>query len=528
MKLTTLKLSLKNNFFITTPIFYVNSQPHIGHLYTAVLADAQARWKTLKNEHGSVILATGTDEHGYKIQKKAALEKTKCLDFCNKISAQFRDLFDRSNIKYTDYIRTTEERHKNAVNHFWNSLNSKGYIYKSTYSGWYSVNDECFLSNEDIEEKLDPNGNKIKVSKESGHLVEYTSESNYMFRLTEFKKKLKEYLSNNIIIPKIYQENLYNQIESLEDLSVSRESFRVFWGIPVPGDSSQIIYVWLDALVNYLTVAGYPDKNKMAQTWPADVHIIGKDILRFHAIYWPSFLMAADLPLPKKILCHGHWLMNHKKMSKSIGNVVDPFEFLKKYTQDGVRYFLLREGVPSSDCNLNIENFTKYINVELANTLGNLYQRCLPFNKDLAYPSYDEIKNELNKLDMNLLESLDGLKKSCDQHFEVFNFYLGIQEIMSALRIANTLVQEYKPWDLIKSQNESDLKKIKKMLFLVYESLRVTGILLQPVVPDLTNDLLERLNVEPSERFYTNANVNFKSNDPKSIKKKESVLFKRL
>lgn len=250
------------------------------------------------------------------------MEKIKCQDFCDKISskklklkkikflkkyfqfsylkAKFRDLFDQCNIKYTDYIRTSETRHKNAVTHFWNDLYKKGYIYKSSYSGWYSVNDECFLSDDLVEEKLDSLGNKVKVSKESGHTVEYTSESNYMFRLSEFKQKLRDYLSKNIIIPKNYQEALNAQIDTLEDLSVSRESFRIYWGIPVPDDHSQVIYVWLDALVNYLTVAGYPNRKLLAKTWPPDVHVIGKDILRFHAIYWPSFLMAAELDLPKK------------------------------------------------------------------------------------------------------------------------------------------------------------------------------------------------------------------------------------
>lgn len=437
-------------------------------------------------------------------------------------------MFDHCDIKYSDYIRTTESRHKNAVIKFWKTLNSNGFIYKSSYSGWYSVNDECFLSNEEVEEVLDSNGNKVKVSKESGHLVEYTSESNYMFRLSEFKYKLRKYLSNEVIMPKIYLENLYNQIDCLEDLSVSRESTRVFWGIPVPDDQTQIIYVWLDALVNYLTVAGYPDKTKMAETWPPDVHVIGKDILRFHAIYWPAFLMAAGYSPPKKILCHGHWLMDNRKMSKSLGNVVDPFEILKKYNSDAVRYYLLREGVPGSDCNLNLENFTKFINVELANTLGNLYQRCIPFNKDLTYPLYDEIRSELTGLDTNLLESLNQLKHKCDEHFEQFNFYLGIQEIMAVLRMTNGLVQEYKPWDLAKNPSESNENKIKKLLFLVFESLRISAIVLQPIVPNLCQDLLERLNVDSDQRLFANAVVNQNQKKKKLIHNKPNVLFRRL
>lgn len=407
-------------------------------------------------------------------------------------------------------------------------MDSNGFIYKSSYSGWYSVNDECFLGNDEVEEVLDSNGKRVKVSKESGHVVEYTSESNYMFRLSEFKSKLKNYLSDQVIIPKIYLENLYNQIDCLEDLSVSRESTRLFWGIQVPDDESQIVYVWLDALVNYLTVAGYPDMKKMNDTWPVDVHVIGKDILRFHAIYWPAFLMAAGLSLPKKILCHGHWLVDNRKMSKSIGNVVDPNEILRKYHTDAVRYYLLREGVPGSDCNLNMENFTKFINVELANTLGNLYQRCIPFNKNSLYPEYDDFKSLLIDIDKNLLENLNSLRQKCDQHFEVFNFYLGIQEVMSVLRMANGLVQEYKPWELIKSNNRLDQEKVKKMLFLIYESLRISAIVLQPIVPDLCQDLLERLNVDADQRCFSNAIVNQSNRKEKYLKNKNHVLFKRL
>lgn len=220
--------------------------------------------------------------------------------------------------------------------------------------------------------------------------------------------------------------------------------------------------------------------------------------------------------------------MDHKKMSKSIGNVVDPFDCLNKYTKNGLRYFLLREGVPASDCNMNMDNFTKFINVELANTLGNLYQRCLPFNKGLNYPSYNQVKDDLSGMDKELLECLDKIKKECDEHFEVFNFYHGIQSIMGALRMTNILVQEYKPWELIKSKDLNDLKKVEKMLYLVYESLRVVGILLQPIVPDLAEDLLDRLNVNKAERFYEFAQVDYNQKESKKILNKANVIFKRL
>ena len=276
-------------------------------------------------------------------------------------------------------------------------------------------------------------------------------------------------------------------------------------------------------------MAGYPDNpKKFDKLWPADVHVIGKDILRFHAIYWPSFLMAAGLELPKRILCHGHWLVDNKKMSKSIGNVVDPSLCIQKYTKDGLRYFLLREGVPATDTNITEEKFTKFANVELANTLGNLYQRCVPFNKSLKYSSYVEIEYFLTPEDNVFLSKLDQLRHECNHDFEVFDFYKGIQSIMSVLRMCNTLVQEHKPWLLVKSNEQHDLNLLEKMLFIVYETLRVCGILLQPITPNLACDLLDRLNTNENERQFRSAVVEKSDQKSRSINFNPNVLFKRL
>jgi methionyl-tRNA synthetase len=375
-------------------------------------------------------------------------------------------------------------------------------------------------------------GKRVRVSKESGHVVEHSNEMNYMFRLSEFKEKLRGYLSENVITPKKYTEALFNQIDTLTDLSVSREAKRISWSIPVPGDPDQVVYVWLDALVNYLTVAGYPhDTQKLAQCWPADVHVVGKDILRFHAIYWPAFLMAAGLPLPKRILCHGHWLVSGRKMSKSVGNVVDPVDCMEKYTRDGLRYFLLREGVPGSDCSVNMALVTKYVNSELANTLGNLYQRMMPFNKKLAYPRYGEVRSDLSESDKQFLARLDAVRGECDEHYEAFNFYNGIQTVMGVLRMANNIVQDMKPWDLVKSGEAKDAQLLQKVLFLVYESLRISGILLQPIVPDVSAKLLDKLNVERGERLAYNARVDYgveAGATEKRLSNDTSIIFKRL
>ena len=274
---------------------------------------------------------------------------------------------------------------------------------------------------------------------ESGHPTEWISETNYMFRLSAFKAQLRELLaSGQFITPVKYQEILHAQIDSLEDLSVSREASRVKWGLPVPDDPQQIIYVWLDALVNYLTVVGYPDTTKVNQTWPPDYHVIGKDILRFHAIYWPAFLMAAGLPTPKRLFCHGHWLVDNRKMSKSVGNVIDPFECLAKYGKDGLRYFLLREGVPDTDSNVNEDKLVNVVNAELSNTLGNLYQRCLPFNRLEVYPQWQRVRHIMTAHDLELVDRLDKLASLCSEDFERFNFYKGkIKSGMEGFRIWN-------------------------------------------------------------------------------------------
>eukprot|EP00057_Strongylocentrotus_purpuratus_P028590 XP_011683064.1 PREDICTED: methionine--tRNA ligase, mitochondrial [Strongylocentrotus purpuratus] len=303
----------KRSPFFTTPIFYVNAKPHIGHLYSACLADAAHRWQRILKAPDS-IFATGTDEHGLKVQKAARTAGKEPLTFCNEVSHEFRRLFEMCNIGYTDFIRTTEERHHTAVHEFWTSLREKGFIYKGEYEGWYSVTDESFLTTSQIQEIDRGDGTTIKVSLESGNVVEWTSETNYMFRLSAFRDKLLRWLDDN---PSAVQPAKFHSIvrhwlnEGIQDLSVSRQRDRLGWGIPVPDDPSQTIYVWMDALVNYLTVSGYPDRTHL---WPP-THIVGKDILKFHAIYWPAFLMAADISPPASVICHSHWTRDSFKVS---------------------------------------------------------------------------------------------------------------------------------------------------------------------------------------------------------------------
>lgn len=370
------------------------------------------------------------------------------------------------------------------------------------------------------------------VSKESGHIVERLSEVNYLFRLTEFKEKLRIYLNNNVIIPNDkYKQYLLDQISGISDLSVSREMKRVSWGIPVPGDSTQVIYVWLDALVNYLTVAGYPDNNeKMKKLWPPDCHICGKDIIKFHAIFWPAFLFAADLEPPKNILCHGHFLMDGKKMSKSLGNVIDPFEFRNKFTTDGIRYILIRDGIPSTDNNINLNSVFNTINADLSNTFGNLFQRCSApaVNSKRVYPSFNEIEDYLTEDDRKLIVKLNDLRVVCNELYENFNFYEVPHKVMATLRELNVLVQESKPWILVK--DEKKINELNKLFFLTFETLRICSILLSPIIPNFSKKLLDYLNVNANLCNYENAIVDVKRTKSKQLKENinQEVIFKRI
>nr|XP_026255122.1 methionine--tRNA ligase, mitochondrial isoform X3 [Urocitellus parryii] len=379
--------------YFTTPIFYVNAAPHIGHLYSALLADALCRHRRLRVPRTAATrFSTGTDEHGLKIQQAAATAGVAPIELCDRVSAQFQQLFQKAGISSTDFIRTTEARHRVAVQHFWGVLKSRGLLYKGLYEGWYCASDECFLPEAKVTWQPGPSGDSCPVSLESGHPVSWTKEENYIFRLSQFQEPLQRWLRSNpqAITPEPFYHGVLQWLEEeLPDLSVSRRSSHLHWGIPVPGDDSQTIYVWLDALVNYLTIIGYPNA-EFKSWWPATSHIIGKDILKFHAIYWPALLLGAGLSPPHRIYVHSHWTVCGQKMSKSLGNVVDPRTCLDRYTVDGFRYFLLRQGVPSWDCDYYDEKVVKLLDSELADALGGLLNRCTAkrINPSGTYPAF--------------------------------------------------------------------------------------------------------------------------------------------
>ncbi|XP_066581766.1 methionine--tRNA ligase, mitochondrial isoform X2 [Prorops nasuta] len=524
------------NKYISTPIFYVNSGPHIGHLYSAILADAIARYNSMRED--KVFLSTGTDEHGNKVEAAAMNSKLSNYEYCSKVSNEFRKMCDLFDVKYSHFVRTTEVTHQETVQHFWNVLDKRGYIYRGKYSGWYCISDEAFVSENDVTETVNSFGKKIKICEESGNPVEWTEEVNYKFQLSKFQNDLKYWLKNEKAVrPSKFHKILSKWIEDeyiLKDLSISRPRSRVPWSIPVPKDNSQSIYVWLDALVNYLTVLGYP-KNEFKEYWPPVIQIIGKDILKFHGIYWPAFLIAAGLEPPKTLLCHSHWTIEGKKMSKSKGNVVSPFEAANIFSEDGLRYFLLREGVPQSDGNYCPKTVQNILNSELADNLGNLVNRCVgrSLNPLGEFPQPKGLENVLqseaaDKLKKNL-ESLNVIASEC---YEEFRLHHAVDATMNTLQSANQMVNYHEPWKLRKAINNPEAcDQIKAVISLALETARIAALVLYPIVPKVSTNLLNLLNVPRENRSWQDTVPTYLSSSEKMETKNvqnECLLFKKI
>ena len=464
---------MTKNFFITTPIFYPSAKPHMGHAYTSIVADVLARFKRIDGYN--VEFLTGTDEHGLKIQRAAESNKMDPLKFCNKISKTFEDLTKILNLSNTDFIRTTEERHKISVQHLWNQLEKSGDIYLSKYSGWYSVSDEAFYNEDEIVIK---ENEKISIS--SGSKVEWVEEESYFFKLSKWEKTLLKYYdaNPNFILPKARRNEVISFVKSgLKDLSISRKSFS--WGIKVPSNEEHIIYVWLDALTNYISALKYPDTNNelYKKFWPADVHIIGKDILRFHAVYWPAFLLAADIQLPKKIYGHGWIMSGDEKMSKSKGNILDPLDIIENYGLDPLRYYLIKEVSFGNDGNISKDKLENCINSDLANNYGNFCQRVTAFNEkncDLKIPQPDEFSIEDKKILENYSHNLTKIRENMD--YQNLNFY--IEFIVKSLFDANKYFNDEEPW-----KKKNNLKRLNTIIYVSLEIIRKISILLYPIIP---------------------------------------------
>ncbi|XP_065173544.1 methionine--tRNA ligase, mitochondrial-like, partial [Atheta coriaria] len=528
--------AFKTSYYVTTPIYYVNSSPHIGHLYSSVIADTACRWQQLYGKHENYKLATGTDEHGTKIQQAAAQHNTPLETYCANISDKYRELAKVFSVNCTDFIRTTDAAHEQAVQHFWRAIRDNGHVYSSKYAGWYCVSDETFLTDSQLKEApAARTGEMIKVSAESGHPVEWTEEQNYMFGLSKLADQVKQWiLKDDTIRPKKFQKILLDMMdEGVPDVSISRPTARVHWGVKVPEDDTQTVYVWLDALVNYLTATGYPHP-EYTRHWPADLHVIGKDILKFHGIYWPAFLMAADVEPPRSILCHSHWTVDGEKMSKSKGNVVCPIDRSTTYTPDGFRYFLLREGVAHSDGNYSETKALRILNSELADTLGNLLSRCcgVALNPEQVFPALEpEALRIISALDVTqrLMASVAQLPELAEKHYTEHNFYKVVDATIATLHCANLFFETLKPWELKKSTERR--RELNAVLHVALETLRVCGIVLQPIVPNIAANLLNRINIESGARRWahvTKLSWRDASVQSRQLASDSGVLFKRI
>jgi len=483
---------MAKNFYITTPIYYPSGKPHMGHAYSSIVADIFARFKRL--EGYNVLFLTGTDEHGQKIEKEAIKNNKDPKIFCDELSETFRSLTKILNLTNDDFIRTTEKRHHKSVVDIWNKLVDSGDIYLDKYSGWYSVSDEAFYEEDEIEEK-----DGKKISKSSGSTVEWVEEESYFFKLSAWQDKLiKFYEDNKKFILPVSRCNEVTQFvkKGLKDLSISRTSFS--WGIPVPKNSKHIIYVWLDALTNYISALDYPDtaSDKYKKFWPADIHIIGKDILRFHAIFWPAFLMAAKLPTPKRVFGHGWILSDDKKMSKSLGNILDPIEIIDKYGIDQLRYYLIKEVSLGNDGTISLENLKNCINNDLANNYGNLCQRVISFikkNCNNKIPKKSKLTDYDKKLIYNIKNNLPKIISLINN--QDLNEYMKI--VVGYSFDANKYFNDSEPWAVKKT----DPERMNNILFTIMEQIKNISILLNPIIPIATNKVLGAINI-------SNQNIN--------------------
>ena len=480
---------MDKNFYITTPIYYPSGKPHMGHAYSSIIADFFARFKLIDDYN--VHFLTGTDEHGLKIQRSAEKVGQKPKEFCDQISQTFKDLSKTLNLSNTDFIRTTEDRHKKTVQHLWSLLEKNDDIYLSNYSGWYSVSDEAFYNDDEIEEIEGK-----KIAKSSKSTVEWIEEESYFFRLSKWQKPLLEFYKNNpdFILPESRKNEVISFVKSgLKDLSVSRKTFT--WGIPVPNNDKHIIYVWLDALTNYLSALNYPDTNDelFKKFWPASIHLIGKDILRFHAVYWPAFLLAAKIELPKKVYGHGWILSGEEKMSKSKGNILDPLKIIEEYGLDPLRYYLVKEVSFGNDGNISQERLEDCINSDLANNYGNLCQRVTAFamkNCDGKIPAKIDFQPDDLKILNKFQENLDTIRSKINE--QNINFYIDF--IVNSLFDANKYFNDQEPW-----KKKDNLIRLNTIVYTTLEIVRKISFLLYPIIPETSLKALKIFNLSEKD-----------------------------
>lgn len=483
---------MSKRFYVTTPIYYVNGAPHIGHAYTSVAADVMARFKRLDGY--DVFFLTGTDEHGQKVEQAARTAGILPQEFADRVSADFRDMTEKMGISNDDWIRTTEERHKISCAELWRRIAANGHIYLGHYEGWYAVRDEAFYDEDELTTK--PDGTKVAPS---GAPVAWVREPSYFFDLSKWQDKLLELYETHpeFIAPTSRRNEVTSFVRGgLRDLSISRTSFT--WGIPVPGDPAHVMYVWLDALNNYVTACGFPDATAERWAfWPADVHFVGKDIIRFHAVYWPAFLMAAGLPVPKRVTSNGWWVAEGEKMSKSLGNVIEARQLVATYGLDQVRFFLMREKPFGADGSMSHQAIVTRINVELANDLGNLAQRTLSLvarNCGGVLPHLGPLSEDDTEIDA-AAASLPALLR---ERIERQEFHDALEEAWKVIRAANGYIDRQAPWAL----NRTDKDRMGTVLRVLLDLLRVVATVLQPFMPGSMSKMLDQLGVPANQRDF--------------------------
>lgn len=486
-------MSSADRFYVTTPIYYVNDVPHIGHAYTTIACDAMARFAKLDGK--AVHFLTGTDEHGQKVEKAAEGRGIEPQAFTDELSERFRDLVTHMGISNDDFIRTTEERHKEAVQALWRKLVETGDIYLGGYAGWYAVRDEAFYTESELVDGKAP----------TGAPVEWVEEPSYFFRLSAWEEKLLAFYDENpdFIAPQSRRNEVVSFVKGgLQDLSISRTSFT--WGIPVPDDPDHVVYVWLDALTNYMTALGYPDQDAADYKafWPEATHIIGKDILRFHAVFWPAFLLAAGLRPPKRVFAHGWWTIEGEKMSKSLGNALDPYELIDTYGLDQLRYFLLREVPFGNDGDFSRTAMINRTNSDLANDYGNLCQRVLSMiGKNCGGRVPQPIAGEENVDDTALNDQVEALLGKVREEVDRQGLHKALEAIFDVVAAANRYVDAQAPWALRKN----DPPRMESVLYHLAETIRRLALLTQAFMPSASEKILDQLAIPAGSRtldFY--------------------------
>ena len=477
----------KDKFYVTTPIYYVNDVPHIGHAYTTIAADTIARYKAAAGHE--VYFLTGTDEHGRKIEQTAQTGGETPIELADRVVVKFQDLWKLLGISNTDFIRTTEPRHYDAAAEIWRLVEKNGDIYLDEYEGWYDVRNEAFITETQVEEIM-------KLPEESRPHLEKIKEQSYFFRLSEYQEPLLRHYSEHpeFIKPDYRRNEVVSFVEGgLRDLSVSRTNFS--WGIPVPDAEGHVIYVWFDALTNYLTSLGFPEKTENYEKfWPADIHLVGKDILRFHAVYWPAFLMSAGLPLPKTVFAHGWWTVEGEKMSKSLGNVIDPYQVVEEFGSEIFRYFLLREIPFGQDGDYSRKSLVNRVNGELVNGLGNLVSRSLGMIERYLEGIIPE-PAEFSESEREIEDSYRETAQQVRSDLEELAFNRALSRIWEFIALVNRYVDNTTPWKLAKQEEQGE--RLEVVLWTLAESIRVISLLIYPFLPETAREIRRKIGLSP-------------------------------